>query len=126
MFHGILEENEELKGMNESQEEQLSNKRDECVVLNKRVDTLEKECETWAGEEQDLLERERRATVLECKVESEMLRVQDHKDMFSQVFRNLETRRTVFPVQPAAHISDSGMTGPGGFVEERTQTEKTE
>ncbi len=126
MFHGVLEDNEELR---ESLEKKDRLERERVTTLetaNSNLAQATTKLSDYQTRERELEERETKITRLEIERKCADLRVEDHKEMVKLIFRNLEVRRNVFPVSPSQHINEQGISGPGGFVEEREQTEKTE
>lgn len=125
-FHDILAENEGFKTQLETDVDKI--KADALMIDSLKTDLrIAQGLNKVAAEmEASLINREQKMTVLEMQAKYELTRVEDHKEMVKLIFRNLEVRRNVFPVSPAQHINDQGITAAGGFVEEREQTEKTE
>jgi len=125
-FHSVIQKCDDLTDKCvklERTNEDLKKSRDE---LNTSFNQTSSTLSDYQTRERELVERETKNLELKLKAEHESKRVEDHKDMVKLVFRNLEVRRNVFPVSPAQHINDQGITAPGGYVEEKEQTEKTE
>lgn len=94
-FHELIHERDALLKTTDSQGLALEDEAKKNVKLNQRNEVLENECQTWAGKEQDLLDREAKCTELEIRKECALLRVEDHKEMFKTVFRNSVLRKEV-------------------------------
>ncbi len=125
-FHSLVVERNALKDANVEWEETDKKSKQEHVTLNASFSQVSSQLSDYQTRERELVERETKVTRLEIEKECSDKRVEDHVKMVELVFRNLEVRRNVFPVQPSTHINDQGMHGSGGMVEERLQTEKTE
>lgn len=125
-FHSLVVERNALKDANEEWEETDEKHKKDLEKITTQRDNMQQQILLHVERESELEERETQVTRLEIEKECAEIRVEDHVKMFELVFRNLEVRRNVFPVQPATHINDQGIHGSGGMVEERAQTEKTE
>ena len=126
MFHGVLKENDDIKKDLEKQNKDLSNMQKERDALSASFAQISTKLSDYQTRERELEEREQENLKLQLEAKHQGERVEDHKEMVKLVFRNLEVRRSVFPVQPSQNINDQGITAPGGYIEEREQTEKTE
>jgi len=126
MFHSVMGENEDFKTQLETDVDKI--KADALMIDSLKTDLrIAQGLNKVAAEmEASLINREQKMTVLEMQAKYELTRVEDHKEMVKLIFRNLELRRSVFPLQPSQNINDQGITAPGGYIEEREQTEKTE
>jgi len=125
-FHTLVKERDALKEANIEWEESDKKSKKAHEALNTSLSQVSTQLGDYQTRERELEERETKVTRLEIEKECSDKRVEDHVKMVELVFRNLEVRRNVFPVQPSTHINDQGMHGSGGMVEERLQTEKTE
>ncbi len=125
-FHSLVKERNALKDANVEWEETDKKHKKESQKLSERCDNMQQQILLHVERESELEEREKKMTRLEIERECADIRVKDHINMVELVFRNLEVRRNVFPVSPAAHISESGIHGMGGMIEEKSQVEKTE
>lgn len=108
MFHSVLKENEDL--------------RDKCVKLEQTQTRMEKEKKELnidlsmaqglnkiaAEREVSLIEREQKITVLEMQAKYELVRVEDHKEMFTTVFRNSVLRKEVMTPLPGLKADQYG------------------
>lgn len=122
-FNNTVIDNRELKEDNKLKATELENKSEELNSYATRCNVLKNENDAWKTREGDIVQREKQMTILELTAKHESKRVQDHKDMFDKVFRNIETRRNVFTPIPG---TDGGQyqTPIGGFAQENE--EKTE
>jgi hypothetical protein len=120
-----MRENEQLKEQHKSDEKRLSEQGVRINTQTERIGKLEIECETWAGREQDLLDRERRCEKLEVQKECADQRVLDHRQMVEMVFRNLEVRRNVFTAVPGLESDKNNYNRQTPYVSEDKQTEET-
>lgn len=126
MFHTVLKENEDIRKDLEKQNKDLGRMQKERDELNTSFNQTSTQLSDYQTRERELVERETKITRLEIERNCADLRVKDHVHMVELIFRNLEVRRNVFPVSPSTHVTESGMHGMGGMIEEREQTEKTE
>ena len=95
MFHTMLKENEELR---ESLEERDRFERERNITMGKLETDLRiaQGLNKVAAEmEASLINREQKITVLEMQAKYELTRVEDHKEMFTTVFRNSVLRKEV-------------------------------
>ncbi len=125
-FHSLVKERNALKDANVEWEETDKKSKKAHEALNTSLSQVNTQLSDYQTRERELVERETKVTRLEIERECADIRVKDHINMVELVFRNLEVRRNVFPVSPAAHISESGIHGMGGMIEEKSQVEKTE
>ena len=115
-FKNTLDENKKLQNANNSQKEIIIQKNQELSELKSKYDKLKSLENEILNREKQIIEREKNITKLECSLEMEKERVKDHKEMFSLIFRNIETRRNVFtPLDGGPHGS--------GFVSINEQIE---
>lgn len=129
-FHTALRENKELKAEVLILEQQVKT-RDEAVnKLNSINSDLISDNNACIAREDELKTREEKMLKLELTAQYERERVDDHKEMFSLVFRNLETRRTIFtPYEGYGSSSDQyGTFQPGSpaGVQQDEEIGKTE
>lgn len=122
-FDAILKENQELKSHAEVSRQEVAEYVEKLKKANSEKDLLRSRSEGVKERETRIAEREKNMVKLELEAEHQAQRVEDHIRIFSQVFRNTETRRTIFTPVPAAQISDTGVVGPSGFVQQNVQTE---
>jgi hypothetical protein len=99
----------------------LRNERDEARQIR---DVLQAECETWAGKEQDLMDREGKCAELEIRKECAELRVIDHKEMFTTVFRNSVLRKEVMTALDSTPPTEYNSCPPGGMAQKDTVEEE--
>lgn len=125
-FHSLVKERDALKEANEEWEESDKKSKKSHEALNTSLSQVNTQLSDYQTRERELEERETKMTRLEITKECADKRVEDHVKMVELVFRNLEVRRNVFPVSPSTPVTESGMHGMSGMVEERVQTEKTE
>jgi len=125
-FHSLVVERNALKDANEEWEETDEKHKKEHAKLNAELEGTITKLHDYVTRERELVERETKVTRLEIEKECSDKRVEDHVKMVELIFRNLEVRRNVFPVSPSTHISESGIHGMGGMIEEKSQVEKTE
>ncbi len=95
MFHGVLEQNGELK-------ETLERKDRFEVERNKTMERLETDLRIAQGlnkvaaeMEAAIINREQKMTELELTAKNEKQRVEDHQNMFGLVFRNAVLRNSI-------------------------------
>ncbi len=107
-FHSLVTERDALK----TDLEDLTKVHANVVVnrdaLNEKMQAAVKCAEEWAGREQDLMDRENKCTELEIRKECADLRVLDHKEMFTTVFRNSVLRKEVMTPVGAGPIDQYG------------------
>lgn len=125
-FHSLVKERNALKDANVEWEETDKKSKLECEQLSRDIAKMTGKLGDYQTRERELVERETKVTRLEIEKECSDKRVEDHVKMVELIFRNLEVRRNVFPVSPSTHISESGIHGMGGMIEEKSQVEKTE
>ena len=125
-FHAVLLENGALK-------ESLEGKERFEIERNRTMEKLETDLriaqglnEVAAKAEVAMIEREQNITTLELNAKHEAKRVEDHKEMFDKVFRNLEVRRNVFVAPVPGGVDQYGNRGASEFPTEHQQAEKTE
>ena len=70
--------------------------------------------------------REKEMTKLELQAANEKQRVEDHREMFRLVFRNLDVRRNVFVPVEAPRPTPTNSYPPSGIVTEHQQMERSE
>lgn len=124
-YHAILEANEKLVGENKHQNELIVKKNEELSTLKERVNKYVEKEGAFNDREHEVKEREVHMTKLELTATHHYQRVEDHKAMFSQVFRNMEVRRNVFTAVDPGKPDQYG-SRISGHTEENNQTEKTE
>lgn len=122
-FHSLVKQcdsqAEELRSLNKLNTE-LKDKRDKLTTELHLSQTLNK---VAAEAEIAMIEREKHITRLELTAELESKRVQDHKEMFTTVFRNSVLRKEVMtPVAPAP--MDQGMRGTPEYPSRDTVEEE--
>lgn len=125
-FHSLVKERDALKDANVEWEEADEKHKKEVRKLVSELEISKSLNKVAMEAEMLMIEREQKMTRLEIEKECSDKRVEDHVKMVELVFRNLEVRRNVFPVSPSTQITESGMHGMGGMIEERSQVEKTE
>lgn len=117
MFHSIVTENGELRALRSSNAEQITKLKKELDEKNSRLNVLKNECETWAGKEQDLLDRESQAEVLEMTVKYEQKRVDDHKSMVGLIFRNAVIKKGVMTPLAPSEPNQYNSCPSGGYAQ---------
>lgn len=126
-FNSLIEHNEALQDQAIDFDKKFRRQDGEIKELTTNLSMSQGLNKIAAEMEASLIERERSITKLEMTAANETKRVEDHKDMFDKVFRNLEVRRSVFIASPGSAGADQyGTALPAGYVEEREQKEKTE
>ena len=122
-FHSLVKQcdaqAEELRSLNKLNNE-LKERRDKLTTELHLSQTLNK---VAAEAEIAMMEREKFITKLELTAELESKRVQDHKEMFTTVFRNSVLRKEVLTPVEATRM-DQGMSGQPGYVEHGTVEEE--
>jgi len=100
LFNKTIEKAKALKI--ELEELQMAHKTLDENYLNRgaKLDRVRSELKAYNEREDQLEEREKEMFRLELTAEYEAERVKDHKEMFNTVFRNLETRRSIFTPVP--------------------------
>lgn len=123
-FHQLVEDYDLLKKKAVALERELKQTKRDKEQLESKARHLEKECETWAAREQDVLDREKKADVLDNSLVYEKLRVTDHQNMVGMIFRNSVLRREVMTPIDATPITDGGMQGQPGHAQRDTVEEE--
>ena len=122
-FDEAMSEIERLRG-------DLNKSRKDREDVSTLASNLAHDIEAWKKREAELIEREQKMLELELLARHHEQRVIDHQKMFGQVFRNLETRRTVFTPVPGTPntVDQYGNTsyGVAPFVQQDTQAESVE
>jgi hypothetical protein len=121
-FHGIIAANKDLTEENKTKTSQIKSLQDQLNNERSEHGIVKAKLQEYINRETDLCEREDKMLELQLTAEYERERVNDHKEMFSLVFRNIETRRNVFTAVPG---QDAGQysSGTPPYVDERQQTE---
>ena len=122
-FHSIITQNTaletqvaDLEGLAEERRKKISGLEID-VALSKTM------VEVAAKAEVEMIEREKKMTELELRAEYQLVRVNDHKEMFKTVFRNSVLRKEVMtPVHPSA--PDQYGTRQEGFPAKDTVEEE--
>lgn len=94
-FHALVKERDALAGELKTSidaRDALRKERDDARSMR---DVLQVEVETWAGREQDLMDREEKCMRSEVEAEFNEKRVADHKSMFEIVFKGMHMRKQV-------------------------------
>ncbi len=108
MFHGILEENEELKDVVEKKD-RFEQERNKTVERLERDLSMAHALNKVAAEaEMAMVEREQKMTTLELTAKHMEERVTDHKEMFTTVFRNSVLRKEVMTPVSAGSVDQYG------------------
>lgn len=123
-FHTLVKERDALKTANDEWDEEGRKLKRDLKLSQDRVLVLEKECETWAGREQDLLDREHACTKLEVEKECADKRVADHQKMVELIFRNTRLKKQVMTPLAPGHPDQYGTVQGGGYAQEDTVEEE--
>lgn len=123
----LIEENASLTAKLDQHAQRISELTKQHGALADENRALTAAAADVAKREQAVATREKEITKLEMTAANEAKRVEDHKAMFSLVFRNLEMRRNVFTAVPATPASSGAyQTGSSAYVHEGPQTERSE
>jgi len=124
-FNDKLTQNKEMKTKISTLETMVESRTEKIATLEASNNRLMTENTEWQKRETELETREDEMLRLELTAQFEAERVTDHKEMFGQVFRNIEVRRDIFTAYPG---SDGGQyqTPIAGGVEHNVETTKTE
>lgn len=122
--NSLIAENKTLKADKNSLEKQLETVKKEKESTYEVLTKANVELQEYRNRETELCEREDKILELELTAQYERERVMDHKEMFSQVFRNIEVRRGVFNVVPG-HPGDQYSSATQGYVTQDTQVEES-
>ena len=123
-FHALVKERDALKEANEEWEVSDKKLKKDLARDQAQVKILSAECETWAGREQDLLDREGKCTELEIRKECADSRVTDHQEMFRIVFRNAIIRKEVMTTNEN-HTDMNGAQHSSFSTKEPVEEEET-
>lgn len=124
-FNDVVRERDELRAAKEHLEEEGKIAESLAKNLREQRDKLTKDLAECKARESGLEAREKAITKLELQAEFHQMRVADHKEMFSLVFRNTTLRKKVLvPVEgKQASQYDGGMAG---YAHEGEETEVKE
>jgi predicted RNase H-like nuclease (RuvC/YqgF family) len=101
VFHATLKENEALKDTNRQLKDDNTKLDERQSDYSQRYQEAVKSNDAWAQRESDLKDREKECLRLELEAKFNEKRVEDHKNMFTTVFRNSVLRKEVMtPVHP--------------------------
>jgi hypothetical protein len=123
-FHSLVVERNALKDANEEWEETDKKSKQECEELSRNLAKTTGKLGDYQTRERELQEREREADKLQVEKECADLRVLDHKEMFSLVFRNSIIRKEV--MTPASQHTEATGASHSTFSNKDTVDEKTE
>ena len=102
-FHSIITQNAALETKVASLEVVVEERRKKISGLEIDVALSKTLVEVAAKAEVEMIEREKKMTELELRAEYQLVRVNDHKEMFKTVFRNSVLRKEVMtPTHPSA------------------------
>jgi len=123
MFHSVLKENEELSKQLETDVDKI--KADALMIDSLKTDLrIAQGLNKVAAEmEASLINREQKITVLEMQAKYELVRVEDHKEMFTTVFRNSVLRKEVMTPLPGLKADQYG-TSHSPYVQKDSVTEE--
>ena len=121
-FNGLIKANKELVEETKVKTSQIKSLQDQLNDERSEHGIVKAKLQEYIDRETDLCEREDKMLELQLTAEYERERVNDHKEMFRLVFRNIETRRNVFTAVPG---QDAGQysSGTTPYVDESQQTE---
>lgn len=124
-FHALVKERDaikiELTDLKKVHENTVINR----DALNERCQAAEKCAEEWAGREQDLMDREGKCDHLEMEAKYQGLRVEDHKTMFTTVFRNSVLREQVMTPLPGLKADQYGTSHAPYAQKDDVESEET-
>lgn len=112
-FHALVKQRDALDVDNKRLDDRNTELEEKVRHLDSRACKAEACAETWAGREQDLMDRESKCTELEIRKECADLRVTDHQRMVELVFRNTVLKKQV--VTPGAGTIDQYGTRQSEF-----------
>ena len=123
-FHALVKERDALKTANDDYFK-LTDEHDATIKdLTTRLLAAETCAQEWAGREQDMMDRESKCTELEIRKECADLRVTDHKEMFTTVFRNSVLRKEVMTPLDSTDPNEYNSCPPGGHAQKDTVEEE--
>ncbi len=108
MFHSVLKENEDLRDKCVKLEQTQKRMEGENKELTTQRNNMQQQILLNAEREGALEERETKITVLEMQAKYELVRVEDHKEMFTTVFRNSVLRKEVMTPLPGLKADQYG------------------
>jgi len=125
MFHTVLTENEDLKKQLETDVDKI--KADALMIDQLKTDLrIAQGLNKVAAEmEASLINREKEMTRLELLAEYSAIRVTDHKEMFTTVFRNSVLRKEVMTPLPGLKADQYG-TSHSPYAQKDSVEEKEE
>ena len=123
-FHSLVKERDALKEDNCRLDDLNTELEEKVTKFDARASAAEKCAEEWAGREQDLMDRESTCTKLEVEKECAELRVTDHKEMFTTVFRNSVLRKEVMTPLDSSEANQYNSCPPGGMAQRDTVEEE--
>lgn len=118
----ILEDNKCLKDSVGKYSLRIEEYKSEILSIKKENSKILEKEKTLSDRKREVSKRENKITELEMSVLYEKQRVKDHQDMFSLVFRNIETRKNVFTPVTGGTQYDGKQAA--GFVSVNEQFEK--
>lgn len=123
-FHALVTERNAIKTELTSLKEAHENLTTNRDALNAKCQAAVTCAEEWAGREQDLMDREGKCAELEIRKECAELRVTDHKEMFTTVFRNSVLRKEVMTALDSTPPTEYNSCPPGGMAQKDTVEEE--
>jgi len=124
-FHALVTERDAIKEELDDLKKVHENTRINRDALNEKLQAANTCAETWAGREQDLMDREGKCTELEIRKECADLRVTDHQEMFKTVFRNSVIRQGVMTPLPGLKADQYGTSHAPYAQKDDVETEET-
>lgn len=123
-FHSLVKQcdsqAEELRSLNKVNTE-IIDARDE---LKKKLDIMLSDANELSTRAAAIEESEQAHRDREVRLECANLRVQDHKEMFTTVFRNSVLRKEVMTPIDATQVDQYGNQTPGGFPQKDEVSEE--
>jgi hypothetical protein len=123
-FDSIVKERNHLSEQLDYSEQHYKTEAEKCNRYHEQLATANKCLEEWAGREQDLLTREHECLEKELRAEYEAKRVEDHKTMFTTVFRNSVLRKEVMTPLEAGEPNQYNSCPSGGYAQKDTVEEE--
>lgn len=124
-FHSLVKERDALKSENDDQSAIIKDHKQTIERLSEQYNENHTQLADWAKREQDLKDREGKCDHLEMEAKYQGLRVEDHKTMFTTVFRNSVLREQVMTSLPGLKADQYGTSHAPYAQKDDVESEET-
>ena len=123
-FHALVTERNALRTELENEKRVRKEEAEKATRFHNDLAGANQKLSEWAEREQELRDREAKATELEIRKECAESRVADHQEMFRIVFRNAIVRKEVMTPIDAAEPNQYNSCPSGGYAQKDTVEEE--